>query len=109
MIRFALANLLSRPGRTALSVFGLTIAIAGMVGLFSIAGGIDSLIDSSFGGIEGVVVLQNGAPLPLFSTLPAAWGEEMSRISGVSVVNIDNGFGAGYLAHMINQIGGTET
>lgn len=87
MIRFALANLLSRPGRTALSVFGLTIAIAGMVGLFSIAGGIDSLIDSSFGGIEGVVVLQNGAPLPLFSTLPAAWGEEMSRISGVSVVN----------------------
>ena len=25
--------------------------------------------------------------------------------SGVSVVNIDNGFGAGYLANMINHIG----
>ena len=28
-----------------------------------------------------------------------------SCASGVSVVNIDNGFGAGYLASMINHIG----
>lgn len=87
MLRFAIANLLSRPGRTALSVLGLTIAIAGMVGLFSIAGGIDSLMDSSFGEIDGVVVLQNGAPIPLFSTLPAEWGAEMAEIDGVNIVN----------------------
>ena len=31
-----------------------------------------------------------------------------SCASGVSVVNIDNGFGAGYLASMINHIGGTK-
>ena len=29
-----------------------------------------------------------------------------SCASGVSVVNIDNGFGAGYLASMINHLGG---
>src|SRR3981189_207149 len=29
-----------------------------------------------------------------------------SCASGVGVVNIDNGFGAGYLAHLINQIPG---
>ena len=31
-----------------------------------------------------------------------------SCASGVSVVNIDNGFGAGYLASMINHIGKKE-
>jgi putative ABC transport system permease protein len=86
MIRFALANLLSRPGRSALSIFGLMIAIAGMVGLFSISGGIDSLIESSLGELEGLVILQNGAPIPLFSTLPAGWGDEVARVEGVSVV-----------------------
>ncbi|MGX8680529.1 MAG: nickel pincer cofactor biosynthesis protein LarB, partial [bacterium] len=29
-----------------------------------------------------------------------------SCASGVSVVNIDNGYGAGYMAHIINSIGG---
>ena len=29
-----------------------------------------------------------------------------SCASGVSVVNIDNGFGAGYLANMIDRMGG---
>lgn len=87
MLKFALANLRSRPGRTVLSIIGLTIAIAGMVGLFSIAGGIASLIETSFGQIDGVVVLQNGAPIPLFSDLPASWGEEMRAIEGVAVVN----------------------
>lgn len=86
MIRFALANLLSRPGRSALSIFGLTIAIAGMVGLFSISGGIDSLIESSLGELEGLVILQNGAPIPLFSTLPAGWGDEVAEVEGVTVV-----------------------
>src|SRR5690606_8895524 len=87
MLRFAAANLASRPGRTALSVVGLTIAIAGMVGLFSIAGGIESLMESSFGDIQGIVVMHNGAPIPLFSALPAAWGEEIATLEGVSVVN----------------------
>ena len=31
-----------------------------------------------------------------------------SCASGVSVVNIDNGFGGGYLAHMINRLGETN-
>ena len=31
-----------------------------------------------------------------------------SCASGVSVVNIDNGFGAGYLASMLNHMGGKQ-
>jgi len=31
-----------------------------------------------------------------------------SCASGITVVNIDNGFGAGFAAHLINRLGGTE-
>ncbi len=41
-----------------------------------------------------------------FSGLSALLSMLNSCASGVSVVNIDNGFGAGYLASMINRIGG---
>lgn len=76
----------------------VVIAIAGMEGaLASVIGG---LVDcpvvavptsvgygASFGGIAALLSMLN------------------SCASGVSVVNIDNGFGAGYLASMINHTG----
>ena len=39
-----------------------------------------------------------------FNGVAAVLGMLTSCASGISVVNIDNGFGAGYLANMINQI-----
>ncbi len=86
MLHFAVANLFSRPGRTVLAVLGLTTAIAGMVGLFSIAGGIESLMSSTFGPIPGLLIMQPGAPIPLFSALPAEWSDEIEHIDGVHVV-----------------------
>lgn len=75
------------------------VAIAGMEGaLPSVVGG---LVDcpviavptsvgygASFGGVTALLAMLN------------------SCASGISVVNIDNGFGAGYLANMINHLGG---
>ncbi|QDU35927.1 ABC transporter permease YtrF precursor [Maioricimonas rarisocia] len=87
MFRFAIGNLLSRPVRSALSVLGLTVAISGMVGLFSIAGGIDNLVRSTFELIPGLLVQQRGAPVPIFSVLPSSWQSELEEIDGVSVVN----------------------
>lgn len=87
MFKFALGNLGSRPVRSTLSILGLTVAIAGMVGLFSIAGGIDQLVASTFDMIPGLLVQQRGAPVPLFSTLPADWQQELEQMDGVSVVN----------------------
>mgnify|MGYP002623333106 CR=1 FL=1 len=87
MFKFALGNLASRPVRSALSILGLTVAIAGMVGLFSIAGGIDQLVSSTFEMIPGLLVQQRGAPVPLFSTLPAAWEDELEQIDGVAAVS----------------------
>ncbi len=76
------------------------IAIAGMEGaLASVIGGLADCpviavptsvgYGASFDGLAALLSMLN------------------SCASGVSVVNIDNGFGAGYLAGMINHIGGT--
>ena len=73
------------------------IAIAGMEGaLASVIGGLAACpviavptsvgYGASFGGISALLSMLN------------------SCASGVSVVNIDNGFGAGYLASMINHL-----
>lgn len=77
------------------------VAVAGMEGaLASVVGG---LVDcpvvavptsigygANFGGVSALLSMLN------------------SCASGVSVVNIDNGFGAGYLAAMINQMEGIK-
>jgi len=79
----------------------VVIAIAGMEGaLASVIGG---LVDcpviavptsvgygAAFGGVAALLSMLN------------------SCASGISVVNIDNGFGAGYLASMMNHMGGSK-
>ena len=87
MWQFAIQNILSRPVRTILSVLSLTVAIAGMVGLYSIAGGIETVVTSTFRLIPGLLVQQRGAPVPIFSSLPADWESELEQMPGVAVVN----------------------
>ena len=87
MFRFALANLLSRKSRSTLALLGLTVAIAGMVGLFSVIEGLERISKQTFDRIPGVIVLQTGAPVPLFSRLPAAWEEEIKQVEGVKTVS----------------------
>ncbi len=87
MWQFAIQNILSRPVRTILSVLSLTVAIAGMVGLYSIAGGIETVVTSTFRLIPGLLVQQRGAPVPIFSSLPADWEAELEQMPGVAVVN----------------------
>ncbi len=75
------------------------VAVAGMEGaLPSVVGGLTDCpvvavptsvgYGAAFGGVAALLGMLN------------------SCASGVSVVNIDNGFGAGYLASMINHLGG---
>ena len=89
MFSFASRNLLSRPVRSLLSLLGLTVAIAGMVGLFSVAEGLDAAVNDAFGQMDGLNVIQPGAPIPLFSTLPRAWGDEIREVPGVRVVSAE--------------------
>lgn len=75
------------------------IAVAGMEGALA----------SVIGGLTDCPVI--GVPTSIgygasFQGVSALLSMLNSCASGVSVVNIDNGFGAGYLASMINHIGG---
>ncbi|MFQ5734989.1 MAG: ABC transporter permease [Planctomycetaceae bacterium] len=87
MLKFAVRNLMSRPARSLLSLMGLTVAIAGMVGLFAVKYGLEKAVNDTFRLIPGITVMQPGAPVPLFSKLPAEWEAELQAINGVSVVN----------------------
>ena len=79
----------------------VVISIAGMEGaLTSVIGG---LVDCPVIGVPTSVGY--GAS---FNGLSALLSMLNSCSSGVSVVNIDNGFGAGYLASMINHIRGNK-
>ena len=75
------------------------VVIAGMEGaLASVVGG---LVDKPV--IAVPTSIGYGAN---FNGLSALLSMLNSCASGVSVVNIDNGFGAGYMAHTINCLGG---
>lgn len=89
MLKFAIRNLLSRPARSLLSLLGLTVAIMGMVGLFSVAEGIDETVQKTFNRIPGLVCMQRGAPIPLFSRIPLKWREEIEVLPGVNVVSAE--------------------
>ena len=89
MLRFAFRNLVSRPVRSLLALLGLTVAIAGMVGLFSIATGIDDTVGKTFSRIPGLAAMQPGAPIPLFSRLPVGWSAEIAAIPGVRTARLE--------------------
>ena len=85
----------------ALMSASVVIAIAGMEGaLASVVGG---LVDCPV--IAVPTSIGYGAA---FGGLAALLSMLNSCASGVSVVNIDNGFGAGYLASMMNHMGGSK-
>jgi len=89
MWRFAIRNLWSRPIRSTLSLLGLTVAIVGMISLYAVAEGLDYTVSKTFNIIPGLVVMQPGAPIPIFSRLPASWADEVARIPGVHAVTCE--------------------
>jgi putative ABC transport system permease protein len=89
MLKLAVCNLLSRPMRTLLSLLGLTVAIVGMVGLFSVAEGLERMVTTTFSRVNGLLALQPGAPIPLFSRIPSSWKEEVEQVDGVKIVSAE--------------------
>ena len=86
MWAFAWQNLITRPSRTALAVVGLTIPILAFLGLFSISRGIRDLVGGTLGKMQGLLVLRENSPSPVFSDLPADMAKTLRAIPGVRVV-----------------------
>jgi putative ABC transport system permease protein len=83
---FAWQNLITRPSRTALAVVGLTIPILAFLGLFSISRGIRDLVGGTLVTMQGLLVLRENSPSPVFSELPADTVKTLRGIPGVRVV-----------------------
>jgi putative ABC transport system permease protein len=86
MGRFAWRNLLTRPLRTALALVGLSIPILGVLGLFSISGGLRNLVGDTLSKIQGVMVIRDNVPSPVFSDLPASDEARIKAVPGVRIV-----------------------
>ena len=83
---FAWRNLLTRPMRTVLALVGLSIPILGVLGLFSWATVCRDLVGDTLSRIEGLIILRENVPSPVFSHLPASMVDELKHISGVRAV-----------------------
>jgi putative ABC transport system permease protein len=86
MGRFAWRNLLTRPLRTTLALIGLSIPILGVMGLFSLSRGLRDMVGDTLSRVEGLMVLAENKPSPVFSTLPADLGDKLKQVEGVRVV-----------------------
>ncbi len=86
MWNFALRNLLTRPLRTTLALIGLSIPILGVLGLFSLSEGLRYLVGDTLGQIQGVMVLRENVPTPVFSDLPASLEATLRKVPGVRAV-----------------------
>lgn len=72
-----------------------------------VCAGMEGALPSVVGGLVGVPVIAVPTSIgygAAFQGLAALLGMMNSCASNVSVVNIDNGFGAGYVASMINRL-----
>jgi NCAIR mutase (PurE)-related protein len=72
-----------------------------------VAAGMEGALPSAVGGIVSVPVIAVPTSVGYgasFNGLAALLGMLNSCASNVTVVNIDNGFGAGYVASLINRL-----
>jgi len=86
MVSFAWRNLLTRPLRTALALVGLSVPILGVMGLFSLSGGLRNLVGDTLNKIQGVMILRENVPSPVFSDLPADLAPKLAKMPGVRSV-----------------------
>jgi putative ABC transport system permease protein len=83
---FAWRNLLTRPLRTTLALIGLSIPILGVMGLFSVSQGMRNLVGDTLSRVEGVMVIRENSPSPVFSDLEANLADTLKGIPGIRVV-----------------------
>jgi putative ABC transport system permease protein len=83
---FAWRNLLTRPLRTILALIGLSVPILGVMGLFSVSNGLRNLVGETLSQIEGVMIIRENVPSPVFSTLPLSLADALRKLPGVRAV-----------------------
>jgi putative ABC transport system permease protein len=83
---FAWRNLLTRPLRTTLALIGLSIPILGVMGLFSVSRGLRNMVGDTLSRVEGLMVIRENSPSPVFSDLEAGVADRLRKVPGVREV-----------------------
>jgi len=83
---FAWRNLLTRPMRTILALVGLSIPILGVLGLFSVSNGLRDLVGDTLSRIDGLMILRENAPSPVFSHIPPSVVQDLKKIPGIHAI-----------------------
>ena len=63
---------------------GLSIPILGVLGLFCLSNGLRDLVGDTLSRIEGLIILRENVPSPVFSHLPASLADELKKVPGSS-------------------------
>jgi putative ABC transport system permease protein len=69
-----------------LALVGLSIPILGVLGLFGLSNSLRDLVGNTLSRIEGLIILRENAPSPVFSDLPASLAADLRRIPGIRSV-----------------------
>ncbi len=83
MWRFAFQNLRVRKVRTGLSFLGLSVAVAGVIGLVSLSAGIREVLRTSLSLIGAVGVIREKTMDPIFSTIPESHADAVRALPEV--------------------------
>jgi putative ABC transport system permease protein len=69
-----------------LALIGLSIPILGMLGLLCLSNGLRDLVGTTLSRIEGLMILREDVPSPVFSRLPASLADDLRRMPGIRAV-----------------------
>jgi putative ABC transport system permease protein len=86
MIKLSFLNLFRRKSRTFLSVLGIAIGVAAIIGLMSVVDGITAEYQSLIGGMQGVWAWEKDVADNSLSRIDASYGAEIASMQGVRVV-----------------------
>ena len=57
-----------------------------MLGLFCLSNGLRDLVGDTLSRIEGLIILRENVPSPVFSHLPASMVDELKKVPGIRAV-----------------------
>jgi len=84
MFEIAFKNLFKNKLRTLLSLAGIVIGVAAILVLVGIIDGLLFDVQGAVSQIQGVNVIEKGAPGPIFSEIDIEFVDKIERVSGVS-------------------------
>jgi len=86
MIKMAFLNLFRRKSRTFLSVLGIAIGVAAIIGLISVVDGVSNEYSDIMTGMQGIMVMEKDALDQSLSKIDSDLDRKISSVQGVKTV-----------------------